>query len=332
MSIDFLIFVEIFYFVQIKEMCYNYIKLKFCTGVRKIRNFEEIFALAREKEGARVAVACAHDSHVLSAATSAQQKGIADFIMIGDAHKINGLIDACQLPARFEIVDERDPAAACAAAVSLVASGAASALMKGAVDTSVVVRAALDREAGMRSGKKLSHVAAFQMPTYHKLLFVTDAAINIAPDFDAKKDIIANALEALRNLGITMPKAALLAAKEKTDEKMSVTMEYAELVKLHKDGLFESANAIIDGPLALDNAVSAESCEIKGINSPVGGDADLLVCPDIEAGNILYKSLAFLAGGKNGGVVLGAKRPIILTSRADSAESKLISIALSVLS
>jgi len=299
--------------------------------VRIIRNFEEIFALAREKKGAKVAVACAHDSHVLLAAARAQKEGIADFIMIGDAYKINGLTEACQIPAHFEIVDERDPASACAAAVSLVASGVASALMKGSVDTSMVMRAALAKEGGMRSGKKLSHVAAFQMPTYHKLLFVTDAAINIAPNLDDKKDIIANALGALRNLGIAMPKAALLAAKEKADEKMPVTMEYAELVKLHKNGQFEASNAIIDGPLALDNAVSAESCEIKGIDSLVGGDADLLVCPDIEAGNILYKSLAFLSGAKNGGVVLGAKRPIILTSRADSAESKLISIALSVL-
>jgi len=297
-----------------------------------IRNFEEIFALAREKKGAKVAVACAQDAHVLLAATEAAKKGIADFVLVGDEEKIgeiakNNGIDV----SGFEIMHVTDDAKACAAAVLLVANGTASALMKGAVDTSVVMRVALNKEAGMRSGKKLSHIAAFQMPTYHKLLFVTDAAINIAPNLDDKKDIIANAFEALRNLGITTPKAALLAAKEKADEKMPVTMEYAEIVKLHKGGQFEGTNAVIDGPLALDNAVSAESCEIKGINSPVGGDADLLVCPDIEAGNILYKSLAFLSGAKNGGVVLGAKRPIILTSRADSAENKLISIALSVL-
>ena len=288
--------------------------------------------MAREKKGAKVAVACAQDAHVLLAAAEAAKANIANFVLVGDEMKISEIVQSKSIDlSGFEIVHVADDAEACATAVSLVASGAASALMKGSVDTSVVARAALAKEGGMRSGKKLSHVAAFQMPTYHKLLFVTDAAINIAPNLDDKKDIITNALEALRNLGITMPKAALLAAKEKADEKMPVTMEYAELVKLHKDGQFEAANAIIDGPLALDNAVSAESCEIKGINSPVGGDADLLVCPDIEAGNILYKSLAFLSGAKNGGVVLGAKRPIILTSRADSAESKLISIALSVL-
>jgi len=295
-----------------------------------IKTISEIFAMSRQKQGAKVAVACAADAHVLMAATSAQKEGIADFILVGEKSQINEVAKSHNLDiSSFEIMDIADDAQACAAAVALVVDGTASALMKGSIDTSVVMRAALDKEAGMRTGNKLSHIAAFELPTYHKLLFVSDAAINIAPDFDGKKDIIANALSALRNLGIAKPKAALLAAKEKADEKMPVTMEYAELVKQHKSGLFP--DAIIDGPLALDNAVSRESCEIKGIDSPVGGDADLLICPNIEAGNILYKSLAFLAGGKNGGVVLGAKRPIILTSRADSAESKLISIALSVL-
>jgi len=288
--------------------------------------------MAKEKKGAKVAVACAADAHVLQAAIDAASQGIADFILVGNQAKINEVAKENNLDINsFEIMHIVDDEEACAVSVMLVSTSAASALMKGSIDTSVVMRAALAKEAGMRTGKKLSHIAAFELSTYHKLLFVTDAAINIAPDIDGKKDVIANAIEALSNLGITTPKVALLAAKEKADEKMPVTMEYAELVKLHKSGNFESKNAIIDGPLALDNAVSTESCQIKGIDSPVGGDADLLICPDIEAGNILYKSLAFLAGGKNGGVVLGAKRPIILTSRADSAESKLISIALSVL-
>ena len=298
--------------------------------MKTIKTFTEIFTMAKEKKGVKVAVACAADAHVLAAATAAAEKGIADFILIGDRAGINEVAQSGGLDiSGFEIVHTADNTEACATAVALVSNGTATALMKGNIDTSVVMRAALDKEAGMRTGKKLSHIAAFELPSYNKLLYVTDAAINIAPDFDGKKDIIANALDALHNLGIAKPKVALLAAKEKADEKMPVTMEYAELVKLHREGLF--VDAVIDGPLALDNAVSPESCEIKGIDSPVGGQADLLVCPNIEAGNILYKSLAFLAGGKNGGVVLGAKRPIILTSRADSAESKLFSIALSVL-
>jgi len=286
----------------------------------------------RRGGGARVAVACAADAHVLQAADAAVKAGIAGFILVGDEGEIarvakdNG-IDL----AAFEVEHVADDAEACKAAVALVAGGRADALMKGSVDTSAVMRAALDKEGGMRSGKKLSHIAAFELACYHKLLYVTDAAINIAPDFEGKKDILTNAIGALHNLGVAKPKVALLGAKEKADEKMPVTMEYAEIANQHRAGAFFGDTAVIDGPLALDNAVSAESCEIKGINSPVGGDADLLFCPDIEAGNILYKSLAFLANAKNGGVVIGAKRPIILTSRADSAESKLISIALSVL-
>jgi len=307
-------------------------KLKISARGENIKNFAEIFAKAKQKEGAAVAVACAADAHVLAAADMAAKESIAGFILVGDEDKIRKTAAEAGVDiSRFEIVHEPDDIAACKTAVSLVAAGRAGALMKGSIDTSVVMKAALDKEGGMRSGKKLSHIAAFEVAGYHKLLFVTDAAINLAPDIDGKKDILANAISALHNMGVHMPKAALLAAKEKADEKMPVTMEYAEIVKLHKAGGFFSDNAIIDGPLALDNAVSAESCAIKGINSPVGGDADLLFCPDIEAGNILYKSLAFLAGAKNGGVVIGAKRPIILTSRADSAESKLISIALSVL-
>jgi len=229
----------------------------------------------------------------------------------------------------FELINETDDVEACRIAVKLVSEGKASALMKGLIDTSVIMKAVLDKEIGIREGRKLSHIGVFELPSYHKLLFVSDAAININPDFETKKEIIQNAVNALKNLGVEKPKVALLAAKEKADGKMPVTLEYLELVKMAKDGVI--SNCILEGPLALDNAVSKESIEIKGIKSEVGGDADLLICPDIEAGNILYKSLAFLAKAKNGGVVIGAKQPIILTSRADSSESKLVSIALGIL-
>ncbi|MCL2839352.1 MAG: bifunctional enoyl-CoA hydratase/phosphate acetyltransferase [Defluviitaleaceae bacterium] len=272
-----------------------------------------------------VAVACAEDSHVLEAVSDARE--MANFVLIGDGDKIrmaakeaNANIDG------MEIVNEPNVETACAYAVKLVSEGKADALMKGLVDTSIILKAVLKKEAGMRTGRTLSHLAVFEMPTYHKLLFVTDAAINIAPDLNGKREILQNAVEAVNNLGIVNPKVALLAAKEKADPKMPVTMDAVELKAMN------IANCIMDGPLALDNAVSKESAEIKGINSPVAGEADILVCPNIESGNVLYKSLAFLGGGKNGGVVLGAKKPIILTSRADSAESKLISIALGILS
>ena len=261
----------------------------------------------------------------------AAARGIADFALVGDAERIRREAETAGADiSGARIIDERDDAQACRIAVSMVAAGEAGALMKGLVDTSVILKAVLDKETGMRTGKHLSHMALFSLPAYHKILFVTDAAINIAPDRDAMKSIIANAVEAVSNLGVPNPKVALLAAKEKADPKMPATVEAAELAAWHRGGGI--SGCVIDGPLALDNAVSAESARIKGIDSPVAGDADVLVCPDIEAGNVLYKSLAFLAGGKNGGVVLGARKPVILTSRADSAESKLISIALGILS
>jgi len=269
--------------------------------------------------------------YVMEAAYEATKLGIATMILVGDEAKISQIahergIDLSQ----FKVVDEPDPIAACKTAVSLVSSRQASSLMKGDIDTSTVMRAVLDKETGLRSGKKLSHIAAFETEGYHKMLFATDCAINIAPDFDTKIDIIENAVAALQNLGIAKPKVALMAAKETVDDKMPVTGEWAKIVDLHKSGE-RMTGCVVDGPLALDNAVSEDACRIKGINSPVGADADILVAPSIEAGNMLYKCLSFITKAKNGGVVLGAKRPIVLTSRADTAESKLISIALSVL-
>jgi len=269
---------------------------------------------------------------VLSAINAARD--FANFILVGDMQKIRKAADISKADiSGCVIVDEPDAEAACKIAVQFVASGKAKALMKGKVDTSVVMKAVLDKDAGLRTGRKLSHLAVFELPTYHKLLFVTDAAINISPDISTQKEIIHNAAEAVLALGIDMPKVALLAAKEKADPKMQVTIDAVELVANHK--AMQTAldqKFILGGPLALDNAICPESVKIKNIESPVGGDADILVCPDIEAGNILYKALSFLAKAKVGGVVLGAKRPIILTSRADSAESKLISIALGILS
>ena len=277
-------------------------------------------------------IACADDANAMSAIASARD--IASFILVGDMQKIRKIAEASKVDiSGCIIVDEPDTEAACKIAVQFVTTGKAMALMKGQVETSILMKAVLDKESGMRTGRKLSHLAVFELPTYHKLLFVTDAAINIAPDITAKKEIIHNAVEAVLALGVEMPKVALLAAKEKADTKMPVTLDATTLVAHHK--AMETAidnKFMLAGPLALDNAICPESVKIKGIESPVGGNADILVCPDIEAGNILYKALAFLANAKVGGVVLGGKRPIIMTSRADSSESKLISIALGVLS
>jgi len=295
-----------------------------------MNSLQELLDMAAERKGSVVSVAAAADLNVLEAASEAKVRGIADFVLFGDEAKINQIASENGINiSGLKVEDVPDNNEACRKAVALVAEGRANALMKGLVDTSVIMKAALDRDNGMRAGRKLSHITAFELAAYHKLLFVTDAAINIAPDLEGKKEILQNAVEALHNLGIEKPKVALLAAKEKADEKMPVTLEYVELVEMAKRG--EITGCTLDGPLALDNAVSAESAKIKGIKSDVAGDADLLVCPNIEAGNILYKALAFLAQSRLGGVVVGAKRPIILTSRADTSDSKLISIALGVL-
>ena len=283
-----------------------------------MKTFDDLIRLASSKKS-KIAVAAAACENVLEACLLAYEKGLADFILVGDKEKI--------ATDKFEIIDEKDMMKASEIAVSLVKQGKASALMKGLVDTSLILKAALNKETGIRTDKKLSHLAAFELPSYHKLLFMTDAAINIAPNLEEKKAILQNAVEALNSAGLS-PKVALLAAKEKVDPKMPVTLEYEEIISSHKNGFLPKA--IIEGPLALDNAVSKEACEIKGIKTEIGGNTDLLFAPNIESGNVLYKSLAFLANAKTGGVVLGAARPIILTSRADSTESKLLSIALSL--
>ncbi|MCL2350829.1 MAG: phosphate acyltransferase, partial [Defluviitaleaceae bacterium] len=200
-----------------------------------IKTFNCVFDLAKSKKDTKVAVACAAESHVMAAANQAVDKGIASMILVGDEAKMKQIAAAEGIDlTKFEIINEPDAAAACKAAVDLVVAGKASALMKGDIDTSVVMRAALAREGGMRVGKKLNHIAVFESSNYHKLIFATDCAVNIAPDFDTFVDLIENTTSALHNLGIEKPKVALIAAKEKADDKMPVTLEWARLVELHK--------------------------------------------------------------------------------------------------
>ena len=285
-----------------------------------MKNFEDLIKSASFKKST-VVVAAATCPSVISACSLAYEKGLSNFILVGNKLEIE------KITTKFEVIDEPDTVKAVDKAVSLVKGGVAQSLMKGLCETSTILKAVLNKESGIRTNKKLSHLAAFEVPTYHKLLFVTDAAINISPNIDDKKDILENSVNALNKLGLT-PKVALLAAKEVLDAKMPVTLEYEQIVKQHENGFLK--NSIIEGPLALDNAISLDSCKIKGIETKVGGDVDLLFAPNIESGNILYKSLSFLANAKTAGIVLGAARPIILTSRSDSVSSKLTSIALSL--
>lgn len=294
-----------------------------------MKSLQELIDSAKKQGNKKIAVAAAHEAHVLEAVKSATELGITTAILVGDAEKIRSIAAEIDMDLScHEIVDEKDITMACEKATLLVKEEKANCLMKGMVETSDILRAVLNKEKGLRTGKSLSHFAAFEVSSYHKVLFVTDAAMNIAPDFDMKKDIVINAINAANALGVKNPYVALLAAKEKVDEKMPVTKEYEKLVELNRTGVI--TGGYLEGPLALDNAVSLESAKIKKISSPVCGEADILVCPDIEAGNILYKSLVFLANAKNGGIIVGAAAPVILTSRADSSESKMYSIAMGV--
>lgn len=285
--------------------------------------------------GMKVAVAAAQESSVLEAVHDAWKAGIAQPILVGDPEAMKAAaaeaFDGKGVDiSGFETVPVKNLQAAAAKAVELVREGAAGLLMKGIIDTSLLLKAALNKESGINAGRLASHVAVMEVPSYHKLLLVTDAAINIAPDIAAFTDIINSAVSVARAIGVDRPKVAILAAVEKVNpDKMPCTVTASILSQMNRRGQIK--NCVVDGPLALDNAISRESARIKKIYSEVAGDADILVTPDIEAGNILYKCLLDLAGAKGAGIVMGASKPIVLTSRADTARTKLASIALAVL-
>ncbi|MBS4538276.1 phosphate butyryltransferase [Clostridium sp. D2Q-11] len=295
-----------------------------------IRNFDDILNLAKKKGPKTVSVAVAQDKEVLLAVKEAKEREVADAILVGDKEEIVKIAKTIDLDVdKFEIVDVKDNKEASLKAVELVSIGKAHMVMKGLVDTSIILKAVLNDEVGLKTGKVLSHVAVFDMPTYEKVLLVTDAAMNIAPSLDAKKEILENATFVAHSLDIEEPKVAVICAKEKVNPKMPDTVDAASLTEMNENG--EITGCMVKGPFALDNAVSKEAAKHKGIDHPVAGDADILLMPDIEAGNVLYKALVFLAGAENAGVIVGAKAPVVLTSRADSDAAKLNSIALGVL-
>jgi phosphate butyryltransferase len=285
--------------------------------------------LDRAKTGGktRIAVAAAADLHVLEAVHDAAGAGIAESILVGAGGEIEKLAAKIGMDLRkTEIVDVPDPTEACDRAVALIKEGRAGILMKGLVGTGTLLKAVLDKDRGLRTGLLLSHTGVFQSPYYRKLFAVTDAAMNVAPGFEEKNGILANAVEMFHRLGEPNPKVAVMAAVETVNPKMEPTIHAAMLTQMNRRGQIKGC--VVDGPLALDNAVSREAADHKGIVSDVAGDADIILVPDIESGNLLYKALNFLGGAVAAGVILGAKAPIVLTSRADSEKSKLYSIAL----
>jgi phosphate butyryltransferase len=294
-----------------------------------LKSLDKLVEIAAQKGCRKIVVAVAQDESVLKAVKSAMQGGIILPILIGDKDEIHFSADKAGLETSgIEIIHEPDKNAACTRAVKIVREGKADILMKGLVSTGQLVKIILDKEFGLIKGGLLSHLAFFETPYYNKILCVTDAALNINPDFNEKIAIVMNAVTTYHKLGINNPRVAILAPVETVNPKMEATVHGAMLTLMHKRKQIEGC--VIDGPLALDNAISAEAANHKGLTSEVAGDADILVAPDLNAGNMLYKSLNFLGGAVCAAIVAGANVPVVLTSRADQERTKYLSIALAV--
>lgn len=295
-----------------------------------MKSFSEMKEKINKKQVPMISVAAAEDKDVLSAVKDASMLNLARFHLVGDERLIRELAAGLNFdPDSAKITNELNPVIASRIAVESVSSGEAQILMKGLVPTATILKAVLDKEIGLRTGSVLSHIALFQIVNYDKLIFLTDAAMNIAPDLEQKVQIVQNAISLAHSIGYDEPKVALISAVETVNPNMQATVDAALIAKMSERGQIKGA--IIDGPLALDNAISNEAAKHKGINSSVAGEADILVVPTIEVGNALYKSLTYFTNAKVGAVITGAKAPIVLTSRADSPETKLNSIILAVL-
>ncbi|UCB52074.1 MAG: bifunctional enoyl-CoA hydratase/phosphate acetyltransferase [Candidatus Zixiibacteriota bacterium] len=295
-----------------------------------MKTLDDILTLAKKTGPKRVAVAQAEDEEVLLALEQARREGMVEAILIGRQERIEELASRNGIdPCKFKFHQEADGFSATLRCCQLVKSGKAHFLMKGLVGTAQFMRAILDKERGLATGRLLSHVAVFEIPTYSKLLMVTDAAINIAPTLMEKAQIIRNAVDVAHSLGTKLPNVACLAAVEKVyPDKMPATLDCASLSMMARRGQIKGA--VVDGPFGLDNAVSEESARVKGVNSDMSGKVDVLLCPNVEAGNAIYKTLTAFANVRCGAIVVGTDAPVVLTSRADSQETKLASVALGV--
>lgn len=292
-----------------------------------LKSLESVLEIAKSKPPAKMAVAAAADEHALDAVKEASKAGIVSPILVGDKKAIEEIAAKMAFNlSGIEIIDEKDPVKSCSIAVSLIKNGKAQILMKGLVGTAFLLRAVLNKETGISKSSVMSHAALLESPNYHKLLCITDCGMNILPSLSEKADIINNAVEIYKKLKMDKPKVGILAAVELINEKMEATTHAAMLVTMNKRGQIK--DCLIDGPLAFDNIISKEACDHKGISTEIGGDADIVILPNIETGNTLYKALVYLGGATVASVALGATVPIVLTSRSDSDRSKLMSIAL----
>jgi len=292
-----------------------------------IKHLSQLVDLAKNKRKRKVAVAAAGDHHVLEAIQNACLEGIIEPILIGDSEIIKEICKELKFDLEgIKIIDEKDSYKASLIATRIIGEGDADILMKGLVSSGVLLKAVLNKEYGLRKGSILSHVALFESPYYHKLLGVSDAAMNVNPDLHEKIAIIENAVEMFHGIGNMNPKVAIVGSVETVNPKMEATMHAATISMMNYRK--QITGCIIDGPLAIDGAVSLTASKLKNITSDVAGDVDLIVTPDINSGNILYKSLAFLGGATSAALIMGAKAPIVLTSRGDTERSKFLSIAL----
>lgn len=292
------------------------------------KGFDDLIAKVNDCSLKKVAVAVAQDAPVLEAVKAAKERNIADAILVGDEDKIKEVAASINMDlSGFEVIDEKDTYTAALKAVELVHNGKADMYMKGIIDTKSFLKSVLDKEVGLRTGKTLSHVCVFEIEGIEKLLFLTDVAFMTYPTLEDKVHIIENTVEICNACGIDMPKVAPLAAVEVLNPKMPATVDAAELTKMCEEG--KITGCIVDGPLSLDLAIDPEAAKHKGAEGrKIIGDADILLFPDIHAGNLVYKALVHTAKVKNGNILTGTKAPVILTSRSDDFETKVNSIAL----
>ncbi len=295
-----------------------------------LRNLNEVVALACQRGPVRIAVAAAQDPDVIEALKTAAEMKLAEGIFVGNAEKIRLLANQAKFYIPEEqIVHEPDDAAAARKAIGFVREGRASLLMKGKIGTATLIRQVIDRETGLRGSRYLSQVIVFQVPGTDRLMLMTDAAINIAPALEQKADICRNAIEVAHALGIEKPNVALLCALEYVNPEMPATLDAAALTMTNRRG--QIAGAYLEGPIALDVPLSRFAADRKGIQTPLTDNTDILIAPNIEAANILYRSLVYFAKAESGGIVVGGRVPLILLSRAEAPEIKIRSIALAIL-
>lgn len=295
-----------------------------------LRTFDEVLHKAKDYGPKKMAVASAGAEDVLKAVEAARKEGLTDSILVGDKKEIIQIAEKMGInPVNYEIIDKPDKTETARCAVELVRNKKASILMKGMMGTARFLQAVLDKEIGLLTNRLLSHVYTLEIKNYNRLLTMTDGAMNISPDLKQKAQIIQNAIYYAHSMGIKKPKVAIVAALELVNPDMPATIDAACLAKMSERG--QIVGGIVDGPLGFDNAISKEAAEHKGIESPVSGEVDIILVPNIESGNIFAKGLVYLAKAVPAGLLLGAKAPVVLVSRSDSAQSKLYSIALGVL-